>query len=82
MGKKKKRKLTLEEKVKKEIMTDIRLKRIPRSDDKIRPIFHTCGRCHKRKVTNHHFLCDKCHREKQLNDREMNKCKHKKREKQ
>lgn len=75
MGRKKKRKLTLEEKVKKEIMTDIRLKRIPRSDNKIRPIFHTCGRCHKNPVTHHHYLCDKCHAEK--NGYKINKGKNK-----
>ena len=59
-----KKKLNYEEKVKKDFMIASRLKRVPPKDNRIRPIFHTCGICKKNKVKNHHFLCDKCWKEK------------------
>ena len=54
----------IEEKVMKEIRNDIKLKRIPSKTNKVKPIFHICGKCKKNKVMNHHFLCDYCHAEK------------------
>lgn len=59
-----KKKLTHEEKVRRAIMNNIKLKRIPRTDNKVRPIFHTCGMCKKNPVTDHHFLCNDCHKKK------------------
>jgi len=59
-----KKELTLEQKVQREIMKDANMKRIPRRDNKVKPIFYICGKCHKREVVNHHFLCPKCHAEK------------------
>lgn len=60
------KKLSQEEKVKKAIMSDMRLKRIPRRDNKVRPIFYICGKCKKNKVTNHHFLCNSCWNKRQM----------------
>lgn len=54
----------IEEKVMKEIRNDIKLKRIPSKTNKVKPIFHICGKCKKNKVTNHHFLCQSCWDEK------------------
>lgn len=50
----------VEEKLMKEIRNDMKLKRIPNRDNKVRPIFVICGICKKNKVTNHHFLCNNC----------------------
>jgi tRNA(Ile2) C34 agmatinyltransferase TiaS len=50
----------IEEKVMKEIRNDIKLKRIPSKTNKVKPIFHICGKCKKNKVTNHHFKCNSC----------------------
>lgn len=49
-----------EEKLIKIIRNDMKLKRMPSRDNKIRPIFVICGKCKKNKVTNHHFLCQNC----------------------
>lgn len=55
----------IERKVMKEVMNDIKLKRIPRNFNRVKPIFAVCGKCKKKPVTNHHFLCDKCWKEKE-----------------
>lgn len=56
----KSKEFSLEEKVKREIRTEMRLKRIPKSTHKLKPMVPTCSKCHKVKVTHHHFLCDLC----------------------
>ena len=66
-----KNKLSHQEKLQKAIMKDSKMKRIPQRDNKVRPIFHTCGQCKKNKVTDHHFLCNVCHKSKQ----DSNSCK-------
>lgn len=50
----------IERKIMKEVMNDIKLKRMPRSFNRVKPIFAVCGKCKKRPVTNHHFKCNKC----------------------
>lgn len=47
--------MDIERKVMKEVMNDIKLKRIPRNFNRVKPIFAVCGKCKKRPVTNHHF---------------------------
>lgn len=59
-------KMTWQEKVQRDNLKCVKLKRIPFRDNKIRPIFHICGVCHKNPVTDHHFLCNKCWKEKKL----------------
>jgi len=64
------KKLNHQEKLQRAIMKDMKMKRIPQRDNKVRPIFHTCGICKKNKVTSHHYICDKCWNEK--NSKKLN----------
>ena len=53
----------IERKIMKEVMNDIKLKRIPRRDNRIVPIVSKCKRCKKKPVTDHHIFCNDCWKE-------------------
>jgi len=52
--------LSYEEKVQRNILKDVRMKRIPSRTNIPHPIFYFCQLCKKNKVTDHHYLCNKC----------------------
>ena len=60
--------LTYEEKIQRGILKDVKLLRIPQRNSRPIPIYTTCGRCKKNKVTDHHYLCNSCWRKKQLKE--------------
>ena len=64
-----------EEKLKREIMTMSKLRRIPYPviNSKVRPFVKICMRCGRNDVTNHHWLCNKCWLAKKKKKAELNK---------
>jgi predicted amidophosphoribosyltransferase len=56
--------MSYEEKIKREILKNTKLKRLVPYSKKVKPIFDICPKCHN-KTKHHHFLCDKCWLKKQ-----------------
>lgn len=54
------KKLSYEDKVKKSILQDVKLKRIPSRNFIPKPVLSICQMCKKNKVTDHHYLCNTC----------------------
>lgn len=67
-----KKQIDYEERIKRSILKDLKLKRVPSRTNKPRPVFTICGDCKRRPVTNHHYLCNICWR-KRINGKRSNK---------
>jgi len=66
------KKLSYEEKVKRDVLKDVKRLRIPSRTNRPFPVARICTICKRNKVTDHHFLCNSCHRTKQIKEKAKN----------
>jgi len=72
-----KKKISYEERTKRNFLKDVKMLRIPSRTDRPKPILKICAICKRNRVTDHHFLCNSCHRAKQLKEMGRNNGKYK-----